>query len=341
MKHMIFCSLMLILLSCSSAHKNSRNISSVNRDLSGTFLGVSDYTFGHKGPNKAATRIYLQEIEDEPGQYHAVLLEYVDLLRMAPDYIVSNKIPVVAKKIGFLNSITRKIAAYKVIPDDKDGTYKMWPLVVMGEKIVPNLDGQPRILTLSQESNLAHPLEGASISSVRKDEPQEIFFPKKDDEKINGVQYTLAKFTYAKAKLGSTWRKNFLPGPYLSQYARVDDVVLELSTAGDDQMAEFKINRKEKGSDKKRAKVFTNKKSAFLKGKFNITEPLDGMFLFFPIQSTDHTSFILKGRIGLFIDVFDATESLNQDVVELALIDSEQPEDFLMYYEHPDNGEGN
>jgi hypothetical protein len=64
------------------------------------------------------------------------------------------------------------------------------------------------------------------------------------------------------------------------------------------------------------------------------------MFIFKSVDAEESTKKIVEGRIGLFIDIFDATKSLNQDVVELCLIDSENPEDFLMYYEHPDNGEG-
>lgn len=341
MKKIISIALMLVVASCASTN-DKRSVASVERDLSGTYVGVSEYKSGHNGPNKAATRIYFHEVEGEKGNYHVVLLEYVDLIRMAPSYIISNKIPVVAKKVGFLNSITSKIAAYKATPGKTEGTYELWPLVVSGEQIVEKKEGTPRILTLSSTETPGDVLAGATISKVKADEPEEIFFPKDDDEKKNGVQYGVAKLVYKKAKLESTWRKNFLTGPYLSQYAKVNDVVLELSGSNDNMLADFKINEANSAnvSKAKREKVFTNKQSAFLKGEFNVTEPLDGMFLFNPINSDKASAAIVKGKIGLFIDVFDATKSLNQDVVELALIDSEKPADFLMYYEHPENGEG-
>lgn len=333
--------LALLVASCATPHK-SREVASVTKDLTGTYLGVADYKFGHKGPNKAASRIYFHPIENEPGSYHVVLLEYVNLLGMAPDYIISNKAPKLAKKIGFLNSITSKIWALKANPTDKEGVFELWPLVVQGDQIVEKKDGKPRILTLSSDDGLESPLAGATISGVTESDPVQFFFPTKDDDKINGAQYGIAKLTYSKAKLESTWRKNFLSGPYLSQYANVDDVVLDLTKAGDENKAEFKINEAySKMPKKKREKIFTNKKSAFLKGEFNVSEPLDGMFLFQAVNADNKSIDIIKGKIGLFIDVFDATKSLNQDVVELALIDSEKPEDFLMYYEHPENGEGN
>ena len=74
--------------------------------------------------------------------------------------------------------------------------------------------------------------------------------------------------------------------------------------------------------------MFTNPKSAFLKGVFSVSEPHDGMFLFSPIKTNKKTINIVKGRIGLFIDIFDATKSLKMDVVELALINPDDPEDF-------------
>jgi hypothetical protein len=341
MRKTILLTLALTLASCASTSNNSRNLSSTDRDLNGSYLAVADYKFGHSGPNKAATRLYLQEIEGENGHYNAVLLEYVDLLKMAPSYITSNKMPFIAKQTGFLKNITSNIAAYRVVPGKKDGTFDMWPLVVVGDQIKAKRDGKPRVLTLDSNNTQENPLAGATISSVNDSQPEKIFFPAKDDDKSNGVQYSLAKFTYAKAKLGSTWRKTFLPGAYLSQYAKVDDVVLDLSGSGDNLVADFVLNPKmSKMSPAKRAKMFTNEQSAFLKGQFNVTEPVDGMFLFSPVKADAKTKAIVKGKIGLFIDIFDATKSLNQDVVELALIDSEKPADFLMYYEHPENGEG-
>lgn len=342
MKKIFLISLFILFATSCATNAPERKLASTNKDLTGTYLAVSDYKFGHKGPNKAASRIYFHPIENEQGSYHVVLLEYVNLLGMAPDYIISNKAPKLAKKKGFLNSITKKFIALKATPTDKEGVFEMWPLVVRDGQIVEKKEGKPRILTLSQDENLESPLAGATISPSLESDPQEIFFPTKDDDKINGLQYGIAKLTYNKAKLESTWRKNFLPGPYLSQYANVDDVVLNLAKSETENRADFVLNEAfAKTAKKKREKIFTNKKSAFLKGEFSVSEPLDGMFVFNPTNAETDSSEIVKNRIGLFVDIFDATKSLNQDVVELILVDSEKPEDFLMYYEHPHNGEGN
>ena len=89
-------------------------LANYGRDLDGTYLGVSRYRPIHKGPNRAATRIYLHEIEGERGSYHMVLLEYVNLLKMAPQYVVANKIPKFSKVVGYLKEITKKISVHKV-----------------------------------------------------------------------------------------------------------------------------------------------------------------------------------------------------------------------------------
>ncbi len=333
---------LFFIVSCASTTKNdSRKIASISRDLNGTYLGVAQYKPGRRGPNKPAIRIYLQAVEGEPEKYHGILLEYVDLLKMAPSYIASNKLPFIANRTGYLKHITSNISAYEVVPGEVAGSYNMWPLSVVEDRIEAKRVGTPRVLTLSTDDNLKHPLEGATISSVREDGPEEIFFPKKDDNKSNGIQYGTAKLAYEKAKLESTWRKNYLPGPYLSQYHKVDDVVLDLSQVEGKDHAEFKLNPNMSHlSTDKRSKMFTNPLSAFLQGHFTATEPRDGMFLFQSGTGDEKTKEIVQGRIGLFIDIFDASKSLNQDVVELALINPENPDDFLMYYEHPENGEG-
>jgi hypothetical protein len=322
-------------------NSNSRKLASIDKDLTGTYLGVADYKSGHKGYNKKAIRIYFHPIANEPGKYDVVLLEYVDLLKMAPSYIASNKLPFIAKKTGYLKNITSNIVAYEANPGEKENTMELWPLVVQGDQIVAKKDGQPRILTLSSAEGLETPLAGATISPANKSGPKEIFFPTKDDHKRNGLQYATAKAAYKVAKLESTWRKKYLKGPYLSQYYRRDDVVLKCGGEKDEALAEFVLNEKyARTNPKKRAAMFTHPDSAFLKGEFSVTEPRDGMFLYHSLNADEKTNEIVKNKIGLFIDVFDATVSLGQDVVELALIDSERPADFLMYYEDPENGEG-
>jgi hypothetical protein len=343
MKIIICFASVLFLAGCSSVNNNSRKLASLDKDLTGTYLGVADYGKGHEGYNKKAVRIYFAPIAGEAGKYNVVLLEYVDLLRMAPRYIVSNKIPAIPRrtKYGFLHNIISKAVAYEANPGEKENTLELWPLVVQGDQIVAKKDAPPRILTLSTKEGLESPVAGATISSGRTDDPKEIFFPTKDDNKRNGIQYATAKAAYKVAKLESTWRKNYLNGPYLSQYYKRDDVVLKCGGKDDNRTADFLINEKYgRMNDKKRASMFTNPDSAFLSGQFTISEPRDGMFLYHNVNADSKTNEIVSGKIGLFIDIFDATVSLHQDVVELALIDSENPEDFLMYYEDPKNGEG-
>lgn len=341
MKTLVLSLAALALASCASRPEAHRKISSVERDLTGTYLGVSDYGKGTKGYNKKAMRVYFDPIAGEPGKYNVVLLEYVDLLSMAPSYIASNKLPLVAKTFGYLKNITKTVVAYEASPGAEENTFELWPLVVQGDQIVPKKEGKPRTLALSTAPDLEHALAGATISAARDDEPRLTYFPTKEDDRSDGIQYKTARAAYKVAKLKSTWRKKFLRGPYLSQYYKRNDIVLRCNSQDGHDSAEFILNEKySRMKPKKRAQMFTHPDSAFLKGEFSVSEPRDGMFLFHSVSADEKTNEIVKNKIGLFIDIFDATESLGQDVVELTLIDSERPEDFLMYYEDPENGEG-
>jgi hypothetical protein len=345
------------LSACSSSQK-SRNIASSDVDISGTILGVVKHTEKVRRPknhgprggtgwktvtvNKyRAARIYLNEIESEKGSYHAIILEYVNLVGMAPKYIISNKATWLAKKVGFLNQIAKRIAVYKVTPGQEQGTYEMQKLQVVGDKIEPANGKNPSQLILSETKVGDHVLSGARITAAADGEPVELYFPYKDDKEHHGIQYGLAQFTYKKVKLDSTWRKDFLSGPYLGAYGDKADVVLDLVKTENGPAAKFLINKDRVHlSERKRERQFTNAKSAYIEGDYTVSEPEDGMFVFQSVERDQMGVEHVRGKIGLFIDIFDATKSLNQDVVELVLVDSAKPEDFLMYYEHPDNGEG-
>lgn len=331
----------LAFVSCSSINE-WRRPASFGHDLTGSYLGVADYKLGRKGPNNAATRLYLNEIEGEKGSYYALIHEYVNLLNMFPEYVAANKAPAINKVIGYLKDITSKLEVYKMVPSAVDGEYHFYPVKVDGDKIVTLSSENPRHLKLKKGQDLEHPLVGAILTSNgKKGQPKEIFFPQDNDKKYNGIQYTIASFVYKKIGLDSTWRKEFLPGPYLSAYGRLDDVVLDLKQVGNQKISTFQLNPEmAKKSRKSRARMFTNKKSAFLEGTYETIEPAEGMFLVRPLKADDKTNKVLSTRIGLFVDIFDATKALNQDVVELIFVDPANPEDFLMYYEHPENGEG-
>ena len=351
-------SLVFTLASCSVIDHKSRDVASDEGTLNGTLLGVAKYRMAYKAAKKKfgwkkakkmfhtkrnrAVRIYLNEIEGEKGSYHCILLEYVNLVKMAPKYIASNKMPRTSKVVGFLNQITKRITVYKVFPGAEEGTYEMQKIKVAHDKLETANGASPSKLVLSKKKDLVHPLEGATITTGIDGEPVELYFPITDEKESFGLQYNMAKFTYKKVKLESTWRKNFLSGPYLGAYGDKKDEVLRLTRSEAGNTAKFKINKsRSKLKPKKREKQFTNAKSAYLVGEYSVTEPGDGMFVFTSLKSADEKGREhVEGKIGLFIDIFDATKSLNQDVVELVLVDSDKPEDFLMYYEHPDNGEG-
>ncbi len=333
---------------------NSRDIASDVPKLPGTILGIAKYkstrTVHRPGPRKTgrrktveskrkwrAVRTYFKEVEGKPGFYNVIILEYVNLVKMAPKYIFSNKSPFISKKIGFLNQIAKRITVYRATPTAEKGKLEMQRLHYVNGVLEGANKAKPSMLVLSSDE--ANPLSGAKITAARDGEPVEIHFPTEEDEK--GKQYTLARFTYEKVGLDSTWRMDYLPGPYLGAYYDVDDVILNLKNKNDKMTAEFIINKDRAHlSKKKREKQLTNKKSAYIKGSFEAKEVEDGIFVFEAVDDNAVKAEHVEGKLGLFIDIFDATKALNQDVVELVLVDSDKPEDFLMYYEHPENGDG-
>ena len=355
-----------LLLSCSSKPEQ-RGLSSFSViDISGTCLGIADYGFGRKGLKWPAVRMYLHPSQEEPGAYNAVLLEYNGFAKTGVRYGANKRSKKLSNILGYLNDITNNLQVYRLLPSSNNPLkFEMFPLKVVGEKIEVNTDVTPAVLTLAKKRNKKRPLEGAELTSngsipglVKR-----IFFPDPDGIKKGNqpgaydegggrfgqnhpddgkdFQYSLARAIYSLADLKSTWRKKFLPGAYLSAYNKKDDVVLDLSTKGKSLGANFKINPDYSDMNPlERAAIFTSPHSSILRGQFRSTEPVDGMFLFHNESSDRYTQMVVEGRIGVFVDIFDATESLGQDVVELAMVNPNDPKDFLMYYEHPDNGEG-
>ena len=349
MKYFIPLILIFSLMSCSNMSK--RGIASEgNGDI--TRIGVAMYPStemvedednhwdDHPGyvevPSQRkykAVRLYLKDIPSEPGNYYAVLLEYHKLGKVGPSYAIS-KVPVLAAIFGHLNKITTRIQLYKAVPTEEGNVYNL-ETVYMDDnnkvQIMPT--DSPSQLILSTDSKIKHPLEGAKITPSLDGEPVAIQFPKDDSEEEWGFQYNFANYVYKKAKLGSTWRNNFLTGPYLGSYENKKHGVLKLSGNANGGTAVFNKN-------KKRAKRLTNPKSALISGEFKAEKISEGVFHFTEPSANATGSGHVKKRFALFIDVFDATKSLGQDVVELVLTNPNDPTDFLMYYEHPDNGEG-
>ncbi|OUR95836.1 hypothetical protein A9Q84_15155 [Halobacteriovorax marinus] len=361
------------LVSCSSLTNGGRDVASsaeqasLAGDLSGTQLGVVRYLkekyYKKKYDGKRfkktkrfrAMRVYFNKIEGEADSYHAILLEYTNLLRMAPTYVGSNKLPPIQSIFGFLKKIATSVTVYKVTPLAEAGKYEMQLLNARGGQLVATQSATPMVLHLSDAENLSHPLSGARISNFaksKKGNEVDVFFPEipqtetKEEEKKRkkeakfGMQFNLANFVYKKVKLESTWRDNFLPGPYLRAYNDKKHQVLTLKADAGKLEADFVLEKGWRIWSGLRARRFTNKKSASIKGNFEVTKVAKGIFIFSSTDDKNEGVEHVEDRIGVFIDIFDARKSLDQDVVELIMVDSNNPTDFLMYYEHPDNGEG-
>ncbi len=360
MLNMFLSFLMIILISCSS-NTAQRNVASVEGDLTGSILGYAKYrkVIKRKGSmnpkfgltkkidvTKRATRIYFKQSKENDGTYNVLLLEYVNLLKMAPKYILSNKASEkINNKIGYLNQITSRVTMYKAIPTEDSKIYNLQKIKIANGKMVVENKVKPSQLILVKDIKEENRLEGSKITASEDGEPVDIHFPAEEDDSIkHGIQYLLAKFVYTMIEgFNSTWRENYLTGDYLGAYADVKDVVLKLDTNGSMNQAHFIENEsRSKMRIKKRENQMTNPKSAHIRGNFDVEKLDEGIFLF---KTKEGEAYVEKdavsNRIGLFVDIFDASKTkLKQDVVELIILNEDDPTDFLMYYEHPENGEG-
>jgi hypothetical protein len=331
-----------MLVSCSST-SNRKLASAMGEDV--TRIGVAMYHATDLVTNERtglmekifskkrhrATRLYLKEIPEEKGSYYALILEYHKLLKVGVGYGIS-KSATIADRLGYLNKICKRVHVYKATPAG-GGTFDLNTIYVTdnNEIGVVHTDS-PSQLILSPDADVSHPLEGAKITASPEGEPVTILFPKESDRENYGFQYNFARLTYGAAKLDSSWRNNFLPGPYLGSYENKNHLVLKLAKTGKGDVAQFIRNKKMESS-------LTSPKSAEIWGRYNSKKLAEGIFLFTPGNSAKGAEH-LEGRLGLFVDIFDASKSLGQDVVELIMTNPNDPLDFLMSYEHPDNGEG-
>jgi hypothetical protein len=337
--------LALVLASCATKQNTSpvetdvRTPSAVT-DLTGTYLAEGLYSKRTHGLRNPAMRIYFDRAAGESNSYYGVLVEYDQLLNMALPFLASEKAPALNHVVGYLDKIATRISAYKFVPSNRAGTYEMRNLEVKKGQIVP-ADSATMFLILNPKADSRNPLAGAVISGNKDGN---ILFPSDDNdsgfisrigEALNLTQLKLATIVYKKGHLASTWRGNWkdLEGSYLSEYGRFTDGVHELYSANGQTRAKFiKTNTT-------KAKYFTNPKSGSLEGDFAVSEPVPKFYVLTPTKKAAATAsdVEMNGRIGVFLDVFDASapEAGGHMVTELAYINSQDPEDFMMYYEHP------
>lgn len=374
MSKLIYVLSFVLLLGCSTANKmEKRGVASTDGvGLSGTILGEVRYksqrevrvggkdttrTVTRHHTKKRATRIYFRETKENDGSYNVVLLEYVELIKMGKKYVISNKGPDwLNKLIGYLDEIVARAVLYKAIPTSDRKIFDLQKLRYENGELVAATSANPSKLILDKDPNDNSPLEGARITQSKDGESGEIYFPYTDKdvrkERVKnkkaidpGLQYNMAQLVYGAIEgFRSTWRTSFLTGNYLGAYNDKKDIVLKLANEGNLDTANFILNKdRAHFSKRRRERQFTNPKSAHITGKYTVEEVDSGIFIFKLDQSVDSTgSKSVDQKIGLFIDIFDASQTkLKQDVVELLILNTDDSKDFLMYYEDPNNGEGN
>lgn len=285
---------------------------------------------------KKAIRLYLEGIDGEPNSYHAVLLEYAKSLEMLPKWAVNSASQGLSKRVGYLNNITDKISAHKIVPvQNHAGLYEILKPIVDGGEILFESYTPAKRLALNFDPRNQHPLEGARIEGFGNN--LDMFFVGPDTEQVtlDGILFGIAY-----KALESTWHEDFIDDDYYAAYRKLDDVVLTLGYDKDGGAPTAIFKRSDVGRQmiadpnkglEARQEIFTNPLSANLTGDYDVTEPINRMFLF---SGRGVASDVPEGRIGLFIDVFNASNSpLKQAVVEIALINPNDSEDFLMYYQ--------
>lgn len=307
-------------------------------DLSGDYLAEGRFENRDSGVKHPALRIYLDRAPGEADTYYGVMVEYPNMLNlgMPLKYGASQKAPFFNKIIGYLNRISTRVWAFKAVRGQNAGSYELHNLEARSGQVVAAANASMLLNLDTNNINSNNPLAGATITGYSEGKIV-IPSPTNDDGSFSEeLQYNLASFVYKKAKLKSTWRGNWndLEGSYLSEYGRVKDGVLELySQNGQKRMKFIKTNRTN-------AKYFTNPKSAPLEGEYAILEPVPKMYVLVPLQRKNTASDAqMSNRIGLFLDVFDASapEAGSHMVTELAFTNPNDPEDFMMYYEHADH----
>lgn len=308
-------------------------------DLTGDYLGEGLFSGRTTGLRRPAMRIYLNRAPGEADSYYGVVLEYSQLLQMGLPYLASQKAPFLNNVIGYLNNIASHISAYKFVPSQTAGTYELHPLFVQNGQLVPTPGFQMTLVLNPKNTDSKNLLAGAVINGNKDGQ---IVVPTDDAPTgvLSGIadalsmsQFKLAQVVYKKGHLASTWRGNWkdLEGSYLSEYGRFKDGVLELYSDTTQKMKFTKTNTTQ-------AKYFTNPKSATIEGHYIVSEPVPKMYILAPAKGTHTASDVEMGaRIGLFLDVFDgsAPEAGSHLVTELAFTNPQDPEDFMMYYEHP------
>lgn len=321
-------------------------------DLSGNVLGYIDH--GGLGKRRAL-RMYNKKVPGTADTYNTVLVEYPPILNVLGPYGLTPKSEEDLKDqnqaqkiinflkvkgnavVGDLKHILGRVTVYRTTPKvgDPNG-FELRQVSYDPETQTLKTDesGNHSILKIDPDHKASALLAGATISPNSKGEPAPITFPKTQFN--NGMEWQLVNLAYSVAKLESTWRDDFLKGAYLSTYGNRKNKVLELSKSGSSFQANF-LNAKGQGISRTE---FTNPVSYDIEGKYDVKMLQPGMFVFNSKNANSPGQEHVKTKFALFIDVFNATQSLNKDVVELILVDANTSSDFLMYFEDPKNGEG-
>jgi len=340
------------LLLGTSAHAATRAPASM--DLTGSYLGEAKYG-SRSGLDSPAVRLYLHKDPEKAGTYWAVVLEYDNLVNLAVPYVTAQKVDPLKSVVGYLPNIARRITAYKAVEGGGRDAFKLHPLKVENGKIVVSNSNVRTLNLLGSGFQGGATITGGGEADIQFPGPG---IKRSFVDRVTTSQLDIALLTYEKAHLKSTWRggreitpdaegrrragddwvKAELNCSFLSLYDRLDDAVLEFSI---DENGQGRATFAKSGLDPRSlaGPKLLNDKMWGIEGSYLMNEAAPEMFTLVPTKRRQDGEADLTGRIGLFLDVFDAQspEAGNHLVVEVAFVDPENPEDILMYYQHPEH----
>jgi len=272
-------------------------------NLEGRYFGTVDYD-----GQKRRVGVLLKALEGEKDSYHGIVMEYLSPFKeknFIADFLRPGKRKFFRRqKNGYLKELFQWVKIYKFERVYNSRTFKMIPLVVEGEEIVERESNV--FASLQVNMNEKKPMKNAVLKTA-----------------VNGRIVDLVMNKSSKRPVSSTWRYNYIPGPYNPGYKQADiDILFLLDDFNEKTREATAIFDVDSLKDK----------DVFIKGRYNVSEASPGLFIFKDNHDVKSIgSDLVEDKIGVFVDVYDASPIMN--TVELILIDPSDPEGSQMYFE--------
>lgn len=250
--------------------------------------------------------ILTQAIPSEPGSYYAVVMQY---LRPFKEKKFVKKFLRPSEKNGYLQELLDWVTIVKLVPIAGSKNFFVFPVEVIEGQVVQG----------------AVPLNGSLVNRgatwLGRDRVLLDFVLEGERVRVNGDRQR-------RFPLKSSWEALYSPGPYNPGYKQATIRVLELKNDFNQHKgystAVFSVNEL-KG------------KPVEIKGGLLMNHHGSGLFTFGrnPEVAEPVGFELVKNKIGVFVDIYDAKPVMN--TVELILIDPSNSKESQMYFEEYGN----